>query len=207
MRSTDRRRGSIVILVTMVSLVGCSGEKPPPPPPPQVTKAPPAPPAPNRMQKQPPQDGPQQPGGRRVSKATPARPANDSLPEGVDPHDIFVALPEDHGNFAIVGESGASGGKDWFVAVRPAAGADSSSFFVIPPDGLRAKRPRAKNAALPEGFVADESAGMTPGTTADGWPERIRCEADDAEMVFVPGDVFLMGTEGLKGVKKGDAAH
>ncbi len=190
MQRTDRRRGPFAVLVMMVCLAGCSGEKStPPPPPPSVTKAPPAPPARNRV-------GRQQPAGRQIARPTPVRPAKDSLPKGVDPNDVFLALPEDHGNFTIVDASDASDANDWFVAVRPAAGADSSSFFVIPPDGVRATMPRASTVSLPEGFAAVESAGTTHAKRGDGWPERIRCKADDAEMVFVPGGLFLLGAEG-----------
>ncbi len=157
-----------------------------------MTKAPPAPPPRNQAQKQQPQDGPQQPAGQRTARPSPDQPTNSRALKGVDPNDVFLALPADHGNFAIVDDTGASGGNDWFVAVRPAAGADSSSFFVIPPEGVRAKRQLAGAASLPQGFVAVESGG----TTEDGWPQRIRCEADDAEMVFVPGGLFLMGAAG-----------
>src|SRR5690606_959129 len=64
-------------------------------------------------------------------------------------------------------------------------------FHAIPPEGTRLSF-AARSASLPEGFVAVESAGVTN----DGWPQRIRCEADGAEMAFVPGGTFLIGLKG-----------
>jgi len=47
-------------------------------------------------------------------------------------------------------------------------------------------------AKLPEGFTAIADAGAA----ADGWPKRIRCTADGAEMAYIPGGVFRQGVDG-----------
>ncbi|MGE4003600.1 MAG: formylglycine-generating enzyme family protein [Planctomycetaceae bacterium] len=184
MRNRLSGRFPSVLLIAAAFVAGCRGEESTPVPPSPAAAN--APPAPNVIPKGPIQP---QPVVRPNAKPTPSPVASRSLPPGVDPDDVFFAMPADRGNFTIVENADGTHPRDWFVAVLPATGSDSSSFRVRFPEGVAS---RAAAARLPEGFVAVVSAG----TTADGWPNRIRCEEDDAEMVFIPGGVFLFGCKG-----------
>ncbi len=68
----------------------------------------------------------------------------------------------------------------------------NSSDFVVAGVAPQSQPPGSITQALPEGF----SALPEFGASSDGWPLRIRGDADAAEMVFVPGGVSAQGING-----------
>lgn len=56
-------------------------------------------------------------------------------------------------------------------------------------------------AKLPDGFRPLSEHGATP----EGWPWRITCDADGAEMAYIPGGVFVQGTN--EGTPEAAPAH
>ncbi|MCA9077678.1 MAG: formylglycine-generating enzyme family protein [Planctomycetaceae bacterium] len=174
-------------LITLLLLAGCSGDEPavapadpsPAPPPPQRGQVGPAHPAPQKVNE------PAQP---RPRQATVSR--TNPLPPDTDPEDVLNALPEGTGNYVIVEGNNGIHPDNWFVAVNPAPGADASSFMVRPAAGSIGAS--ASSVVLPPGFAHVEGGRLT----SDGWPERIRCEVDDAVMAIVPGGLYLQGIDG-----------
>src|SRR5690606_34593288 len=123
----------------------------------------------------------------------PAEAVTRAWPDGVPPQQVFLASTDPRGNFAIGAASGGPHPDDWFVAVSPPAGADSSSFQAAPPQWAADTGTPSRDAHLPGGFVALESHGYSN----DGWPLRIRCEKDGSLMAWVPGGAFLQGQDGV----------
>lgn len=185
--NVDRLLSTSLVAVFLLLFVGCSGEEqssapeqpsPAPPPPQRAQRAPAKAPAPQVAR-------PAQP---RVNQrqATHSRP----LPPDTDPEDVMAALPEGTGNYIILEGSDGIHSDNWFVAVDPAAGGDASSFVIRPPaDSIGSP---SSTVSLPTGFTHVDGSRLT----SDGWPERIRCVADQAEMAIVPGGLFLQGIDG-----------
>ncbi|MEZ6052959.1 MAG: SUMF1/EgtB/PvdO family nonheme iron enzyme [Planctomycetaceae bacterium] len=174
-----------LLVISFMLIFGCGASTPSPAPPP-----PGAPQPPQTIRQEPAQ------AARPVAKRGPQQPAapqaapSQSLPPGTNPEDVMFAMPEGAGNFVIVEGSDGIHPDDWFVAVSPAAGADSCSFMLR--DAGRSGIATAQIVGLPTGFVAVEGTGLTN----EGWPERIRCEADGSVMAIVPGGLFLQGMDG-----------
>ena len=81
--------------------------------------------------------------------------------------------------------------RDSFVIVStPAEGIDSSNVLLTPSSE---KKPETKKGdfKLPEGFEEIETAGYTE----TGWPQRIRCLADNSEMVYQAGGPARLGSD------------
>ncbi len=175
-----------LLVLSIILITGCGGSEPSPAPPPPISAAPPRP---QRAQRGPAQ-AVKPAAGRMPQQPVPQTAATRPLPPGTNPDDVMQAMPKGTGNFVIVENSDGVHPDDWFVAVSPAAGADSSSFILRHPGG--ASVTPASVVALPSGFIAVEGTGLT----SEGWPERIRCEVDGAVMAIVPGGLFLQGIDG-----------
>ncbi len=178
------------LMMCLVLFAGCSGEEPSPAPPRPLA----APPMPQRGQPGPAQAGPavaaNRPAPAQVKAPATPLASRRLLPPGTDPDDVMEALPNGTGNFVIVDNSDGVHPDDWFVAVSPAAGADSSA-FLLHTSGV-AGEASASAVTLPQGFAASHGAELT----SEGWPAQIRCDVDGAEMAIVPGGLFLQGIDG-----------
>ena len=74
------------------------------------------------------------------------------------------------------------------TAVQPNPNTGPTTPQVVPPSSVPAS---IAIKPLPRGFREKPGAAVH----ASGWPTRITCERDGAEMVLVPGGTFMMGRE------------
>lgn len=149
-------------------LCGC-GQSPPPPPPPVAVAAPPAAPptAPAPM----PAAAPASTGAKGGSRSK------------IDPsvsEDRIYLVDAEQANFNIGDPMSGSETEVTVATAEPVA-------QVVVSGGTIAGRITAK---LPDGFRPLSEYGAT----AEGWPWRITCDADGAEMAYIPGSVFIQGT-------------
>lgn len=157
-----------------VGLVGC-GKAPPPPPPPTVTVTPTAPAAPVG-------GAPSAPApGRAPTTPAPETKPKSKIDSSIPDDKVFLVNAEEN-NFDVVDPQ--IDPKDEFSVTTAEPARD-----VVVSGGTIAG---ASTAKLPEGFTAIPEAGAN----SDGWPKRIRCTADGAEMAYVPGGVFRQGVDG-----------
>lgn len=158
-------------LAVCVLIAGCGESTPPPPPnivpvpPPSLPAAPGTPAAPA---------SPAPSGSGNASGGTKSK-----IDPSVSEDRIFLVNAEEP-NFDVADPS--VNPNDEFAVLPGDAGGG-----VVVTGGTVSGRPTAK---LPDGFRARPEFGAT----AEGWPWRIECEADDALMAYVPGGVFLQGT-------------
>ena len=183
-------RRLLVLMVGSCGLfVGCGGDEKSAPPAAQPSAPPPA----QVVQ----QVQPREAVAPRVNPAPgTARPSEpqaqvEPWPTGVPRSNVFKAFPSTTANFTIGEASGGPHPDDWFVAVSPQSGADSTTFVATTPEWAEERGERAEEAKLPAGFTVDETAGYS----SDGWPRQIRCDADHAVMVYVPGGAFVQGMD------------
>lgn len=172
-----------LVLSLGVALAGC-GQSSPPAAPPVVAPAPPPVAAP----------APAAPAAAPMAAAAPASAGSKSGRSKIDPsvsEDRIYLVDAEQANFDI---GDPTVGSDAEVAVITA---DPVSQVVVS-GGTVAGRITAK---LPDGFRALPEHGAT----SDGWPWRITCEADGAEMVYIPGSVFVQGTN--EGTPEAAPAH
>jgi formylglycine-generating enzyme len=183
------RRPALRILAAacLAVLAGCGGSDTPPQPPERFQPAQPdnAPPVPVRTSRA--------AAGRMAefdeSLATLPAKSSPAIDPDTDPRDVFVIVEQP--NFEIISAAPGAHPRDVFHVNVPAAGQDSSTFVVEADASARATSGRpAPGFALPAGFEPLVEAGYS----AAGWPRRIRCVADGAEMVLVPAGVCLVGT-------------
>lgn len=163
-----------ILLVAGLALTGCSKAPPPPPPAPPVVAAPggftPGPAAPT-----PPVAAPSAPvgtGGRKTSKIDP----------GIPDDKVFLVDAE-VGNFDVA---------DPLVRPEDEFSVETPSEAVSEVVVVGTAAAGTITAKLPDGFTPV----ATSGATAEGWPRRIRCTADGAEMAYIPGGVFRQGIDG-----------
>ncbi len=163
-----------IAVLTIWSVVGCGSNSPPPaqtkPANADVKRAGPAP------------------------KPPPPKPPPPSPLLSADPSDVFDE-GESPPNFDVIGRAPEVDPRDEFAFVAPATGADSSHFavtgFVGQTDGgVRATRGSVGSTAkLPSGFHAAENTSFSP----EGWPLRIICDRDSAEMALIPAGSTIFG--------------
>lgn len=163
-------RSSVTVLAStlLLTLAGCGGSTPEPAAPTMAEPAPQSRPIgfPQRVQEK-------QPEGVDLS--------------GVDPDDVFALASAPPPNFTATGRSTAAPPEDQFVAsIDPAAG---SSQFIVVDQPASEEATSQTPAGIPAGFVSVADAELI-----DGLPSRIRCEADQSEMVLVPAGESLLGT-------------
>lgn len=187
-------RTLLLVLPFGTILAGCGGGEKSAPPVAQQASAPPV--AQQAVGGQPAQPGgPGQAGRPQASPAAaePVHPTDEPWPDGVPPQNVFRAFSKPEPNFVVGDASGGPHPRDWFVAVRPRDGSDSQSFAATLPEWANESQQTASPQRLPDGFTPDAAAGYSN----EGWPRRIRCTADGAVMVFVPGGAFLQGMDGV----------
>ncbi len=109
------------------------------------------------------------------------------LPPGTDPQDVFAIVPEVP-NFVIVGPAPEVNPQDTFHVSLPPESHDSSTFSVTLPAVTSTGTPNP-GFQLPPGFQVVAAAGYSE----TGLPRRIRCTADQSEMVLVPSGVYPLG--------------
>lgn len=180
-------------LVATVILCGCiagCGENEKAPPPAAQRSAPP--PAQVAQRAQPKKAGIPRNGGTSTKKAS-ASSQVEPWPEGVPAENVYRAFASPRANFAIGDASGGPHPDDWYVAVRPAPGADSTTFDARQPSWARDQVQQSANVRIPPGFTIDQSRGYSN----DGWPRRIQCDKDGQNMVYVPGGAFIQGMDGV----------
>lgn len=121
--------------------------------------------------------------------AKPAAPPKSAVaPEDRD--DLFEPVPEgDAPNYTIVGAAPAEPSELFAVRLPPPT-AQAGRYNVTPPPG-NGRSAAVGAVKLPEGFQALPQYGAA----ADGWPLRIRCEADGSVMAYVPGGPAVLGTD------------
>lgn len=166
------------VLVSFIGLAGCGNEAPPvtdatgPIPSSGGSAAPPSAPLARKEPK------PQAMAPKRA-------PKTDSAMASANPRDVF-AVANNEPNFAIVDD-----GPSTFLAAAPEAGVDSTQFEITPPKSSASGTSRPANRfKLPEGFAAVEGTDYS----VDGYPQRIICEKDGAEMVLIPESISTQGT-------------
>ncbi len=140
---------------------------------------------------------PQQQKGNRSgtrSSAPPDKPPTRRVlrrplcPRG-DTKNLYLAYVE-RPNFVVIPPQDAVRKDDEFLVSRPISGADSTSFRTVLPEWAVDKNSLSAGYRPPEGFTVVDQAGFT----TEGRPRRIRADVDGAEMVLVPGGVFVLGT-------------
>ncbi len=167
----------------LISLWGCSGgDEAAPPAPPAAVRAP-APAAPRR---------PAQPATARPAaqaEGVASTPGLPPLPDTAEVENLYLAFVE-RPNFLLVPPEEARRQHDEFLISRPLSEWGSASFHVSPPEWAVDQNRLNPQFRPPEGFTLVEAAGCT----ADGRPRRILSTPDRAEMVLIPGGVFMIGT-------------
>ncbi len=165
-----------LLFVAFLGLAGCN--KTPPPPPPVAVPAPPPPVAPV--------PGPAAPSAPAVSGPAPSAGTGSRSPSKIDPsipEDKVFLVDAEVGNFDVADPS-VRPDDEFLLETRP----EKVSEVVV----VTTPAAGTITAKLPDGFTAIPAAGAT----AEGWPRRIRCTADGAEMAYVPGGVFRQGVDG-----------
>ena len=116
------------------------------------------------------------------------------------PEDYFEVVDYVH-NYQIKKPRPDSDADNQFAVLLPTEkGMDSTTFSVIESDIQNDQGIPDSTLELPKGFSAVEAAGYS----AQGLPNRIRCERDYSEMVLVPAGVSIQGEDnGAQGEDNG----
>ncbi|MCA9029470.1 MAG: SUMF1/EgtB/PvdO family nonheme iron enzyme [Planctomycetaceae bacterium] len=172
-----------LVFVALMSLVGCGGsEAPPSSPPPAVAPAP----TPVKPKVDPQAVAQQKAATPGASKTTgKGREAEADLSK-------FTSndweTEEVHRNFEVVPASKAVD-QSTYIAFIPEKGADSTTLQIVPEEKQPVRTSPPKANKLPQGFVS-----VSQEVSEEGWPLRIRCEADGMELVFIPAQVARVGS-------------
>ena len=164
----------ILLAFAIVGLAGCNKAAPPPPPPVAVPSAPPAAPGP---------EAPAAPMVPAPIAQSPGASQSRSRGDSSVPEDKVFLVDAEVGNFDVADPEVSP--DDQFSLESPA---ERVSEVVV----IGTVAAGTITAKLPDGFTAIPAAGAT----AEGWPRRIRCTADGAEMAYIPGGVFRQGIDG-----------
>ena len=134
---------------------------------------------------------PSAPPGSGNDSSKKGRSGKSDLPDA-PPEQIFQ-IGKDIPNVILVPRDRANQ-DDVFALVVPENGLGSESVTLIPPEGSgREQGIRGRqNTELPEGFRPVRRTRYSE----DGWPLRIVCEKDGAEMAYVAAGLFLRGEDG-----------
>ncbi|MEZ6067742.1 MAG: SUMF1/EgtB/PvdO family nonheme iron enzyme [Planctomycetaceae bacterium] len=185
-RHVSRRYRRWLLLCIVIGAVGCSGDEAPVPPPQFAPAAPPPPAAAPAAAPRGQAGAAPRPQARPKPTSSGAKSAEDEIRP--DEFVVDVARPNFDARPASLPYQAAH-----YVVALPAEGADSTTFSVRPPAVDRAAEHQpSRDFELPEGFVAIASAGYSEA----GLPLRIRCEADNSEMVLITTVASVVGVDG-----------
>ncbi|MFK7777582.1 MAG: SUMF1/EgtB/PvdO family nonheme iron enzyme [Gimesia sp.] len=105
------------------------------------------------------------------------------------PEDFFEVVDYVH-NYQITKPQTESDAGDQFAVLLPTQNDMDSTIFTVIKSGIQEDQGTPDSEfELPEGFSAVAAAGYS----AQGLPNRIRCEQDYSEMVLVPAGVSIQG--------------
>jgi formylglycine-generating enzyme required for sulfatase activity len=191
-----RIAGSVCVCCLAVFLAGCGGGDAPPAPATEPAAAP----------VQPAAGGPPASAAEntrhdlsRPASGAPQRgrfprgegPSGDPEPSGTEADYVILDDPAQGGSVFKFDPAGRESSVDRFLA-GASPEAPGSGRFAMPTKSVPSAAAPAEPVRLPDGFKAIVAAGFSP----DGFPWRVRCEKDDALLVYVPAGVFLQGKNG-----------
>lgn len=136
------------------------------------------------------------PGGTNIvnkkpTKAPRSAPKRTKSAAITDPDTFFIEKEAPAGEkFEIITGQPKPSAENLFAMVPPQEKQNSESFTIVERPEEQVGVP-SSNFQLPEGFTVIQEYGYSP----NGIPNRIRCEKDQAIMAFVPGGLFLQGTD------------
>ncbi|WP_144996508.1 formylglycine-generating enzyme family protein [Polystyrenella longa] len=108
----------------------------------------------------------------------------------ISPIDQFEIVNVPSHAVSLMKEEGQLANRDSFVVLsKPAEDVDAKFHRIQPPKATPGPD-KDQSLKLPSGFVEIDESGYSQ----TGWPLRIRCLADNAEMAFEPGGVATIGT-------------
>lgn len=134
---------------------------------------------------------PASPVGGAAKPATPTPAAGGEEAPELEPGFELVTMTPDDRAYELLPPSNDDPPKDLFAVATPQRGVDST-VFVTSPAGNGSAGPRTNavaNATLPEGLKAVPNSGVS----SDGYPLRVTCEKDGAEMAYIPPGVVPLG--------------